>query len=135
MTDGEQKLFMNINPLIRPFAFKFELHEFLRLQILAHINMLDLLLKIFDFSLEGEQLVIAEDGEGLFGDVFRFIVVVGLIIHRPSDLSLHMSLCLLSCNYLIFSALHFLKPANLNIFIMCHLIYSFNYYQNTSVIH
>lgn len=135
MAYSEQKLFMNINPLIRPFAFKFELHEFLRLQILAHVNMLDLLLKIFDFSLEGEQLVIAEDGEGLLGDVFRFIVFVGLIIHRPSALSLHLSLCLLSYNYLITSALHFLKPANLNIFIICHLIYSFNYYQMKGKIH
>ena len=58
---------MQINSLTRSFLAIFNICEFLRVLVLAHVQELDLLMKIIDLSLESEQLVIAEDSECLLG--------------------------------------------------------------------
>ena len=65
----------------------FNIGEFLRLLVLAHVQERDLLMKIIDLSLESEQFVIAEDSKRLLGYIFAccLAIVVFIIYTATSD--------------------------------------------------
>ena len=110
---------MQIDSLVHSFLDRFDIREFLRLLVLAHVQVLDLLVKIADLSLEGEQFVIAEDSKRLLGYVLAgslgVIIVVFAIrstFARCSPvalLSLRARFCFLHRYDLFKPALHFPK--------------------------